>query len=377
MIRRSRGFTLIELLVVIAIIAVLIALLLPAVQAAREAARRSQCVNNLKQIGLAMHNYHQSLDVFPMGQGFGAQNASTNDGWDQWSAHAMMLNYMEQTAIYNSINFSFEGGYDLGGAVNWTAWQSQIKTFQCPSDSNTGIGGKIPFSSGQDYSAGGARLNNYHGSVGPTSAISDLTGWNSWPRNSKSSGVFAYRTPYGIRDIKDGTSNTVAFGEALVGDSRTPSPTLRMNETMNATAAAAGQFSNVYSFPGSAQYTAVTNALTSCYQNYVAAASSGGGANYNNIRGCRWGWGSTTMTLFQTIVPPNSKQWAFGACRTSCPSCGSDDSSFSNTNSNHPGGVNVMMADGSVKFIKDSINLVTWWALGSRDNGETISSDAY
>src|SRR5262250_1866440 len=110
-----RAFTLIELLVVIAIIAVLIALLLPAVQAAREAARRAQCVNNLKQIGLAMHNYHQSLDVFPIGNGFGAQNATTSDGWYQWSAHAMMLNYMEQTAIYNAINFNFEGGYDLGG----------------------------------------------------------------------------------------------------------------------------------------------------------------------------------------------------------------------------------------------------------------------
>src|SRR5436305_12657227 len=98
--RSRRGFTLIELLVVIAIVAVLIALLLPAVQAAREAARRSQCVNNLKQIGLGMHNYHQAIDVFPVGQGAGWTNATTSGGWAQWSAHAMMLPYMEQTAIY-------------------------------------------------------------------------------------------------------------------------------------------------------------------------------------------------------------------------------------------------------------------------------------
>src|SRR5881409_2773872 len=108
--RRSAGFTLIELLVVIAIIAVLIALLLPAVQAAREAARRAQCVNNLKQIGLAMHNYHSSNGTFPQGHSQSAHQLGYSGayaGWTEWSAQAEMLGFMEQTPLYNQINFNF------------------------------------------------------------------------------------------------------------------------------------------------------------------------------------------------------------------------------------------------------------------------------
>ena len=124
-----RGFTLIELLVVIAIIAVLIALLLPAVQAAREAARRAQCVNNLKQIGLGLHNYHSSNDVFPMGQSL--QQGST---WNSTSAQAGMLSYMEQTAVFNSINFSLVST----DGENTTAWNTRINSFLCPSDGSAG-----------------------------------------------------------------------------------------------------------------------------------------------------------------------------------------------------------------------------------------------
>src|SRR5262249_9156693 len=137
--------TLIELLVVIAIIAVLIALLLPAVQAAREAARRGQCINNLKQIGLAMHNYHQSNNVFPQGHGEAADAFGYSDkayaGWTEWSAHAEMLPYIEGGNVYNSINFSYCGGYNAGMAVNITGWTSTINSFLCPSDNNAGRGG--------------------------------------------------------------------------------------------------------------------------------------------------------------------------------------------------------------------------------------------
>ena len=142
----NKGFTLIELLVVIAIIAVLIGLLLPAVQMAREAARRAQCTNNLKQIGLALHNYHQTIDRFPQGKSESASQigyAGGYAGWTEWSAQSMLLPYIEQSAIYNAINFSFCSGYSYGGLANLTASTRIINAFVCPSDNNVGFGGAL------------------------------------------------------------------------------------------------------------------------------------------------------------------------------------------------------------------------------------------
>ena len=189
-----RGFTLIELLVVIAIIAVLIALLLPAVQAVREAARRVQCTNNLKQFGLAIHNYHSANGVFPMGASLCYYNYGGGipcTTWNNWSAHAMMLNYLEQGNLYNAVNFNMEGrGSDYASSANATAYNAKIAAFLCPSDPKGGI----------------VNDNCYYASVGPTTnAGSDTPPRPTSPVcpnfSDPTSGVFAFRLAYGLRDI--------------------------------------------------------------------------------------------------------------------------------------------------------------------------------
>jgi prepilin-type N-terminal cleavage/methylation domain-containing protein/prepilin-type processing-associated H-X9-DG protein len=378
---RRRGFTLIELLVVIAIIAVLIALLLPAVQAAREAARRASCTNNLKQIGLAMHNYHQTNDKFPQGHSASADLPNYSDkayaGWTEWSAQSEMLQYMEAGSIYNSINFSFCGGYNYGAQCNGTAWQTLIASFLCPSDNNAGQGGQPQFGTNNP-----PNINSYRGSVGTTS----LAGWNNGPGYGScqpdplniiggnpgcqpySTGVFAYWTCYGIRDLTDGSSQTVAYSESLVGDpGAIVSPRRRYNSVTGVGGATVADVQDVSVLPAATLIQALT-ACTTAYQT---------GVNLSNANGCRWGWGALTMTLFHTVVTPNSKQYPWNSCRSSCGGCGPDDSSYSNAQSNHPGGVNCLFGDGSVRFIKDSIQATVWMALGTRGNGEVVTSDSY
>jgi prepilin-type N-terminal cleavage/methylation domain-containing protein/prepilin-type processing-associated H-X9-DG protein len=380
--KMRRGFTLIELLVVIAIIAVLIALLLPAVQAAREAARRAQCSNNLKQIGLAMHNYHSSAGKFP--QGTSDQAAYTpfgySGGWGMWSAQAEMLPYMEQTPIYNAINFSWVGAFGLGSMINGTGYTTIISSFLCPSDSNAAYGGRP-----SPYSNDPPNINSYRGSVGTTTSV---WGGNSgyaacepdpfritYPNGNNtcglpySTGVFVYYLAFGIQDINDGTSNTIAFAESLVG-----SPNynilgagLRNNAIEGVSAASTGQAADATSLPQATLFAA----LNACTQSYQAQTS------INISVGNRWGWGGTAETLFNTVVPPNSKTWAWNTCQTYCAGCAPSEAVFSNSQSNHPGGVNVTMADGSVRFVKDSVNQKTWMALGTRSGAEVISSDSY
>ena len=346
-----RGFTLIELLVVIAIIAVLIALLLPAVQAAREAARRAQCVNNLKQIGLALHNYHQGIGSFPMGATIAPVNVgqiaiSGNDpaggGWSSWSAHALMLPYMEQTAIYNSINFnwSVEQGSSIARAINSTAYFTKINSFLCPSDGN----------------AGKTNICSYAGSVGTTTIN----------YGEQSTGLFTYHQVYSVSDVTDGTSNTIAFAEQLVGDFNAAAMK-RGNATGNAAGGpgAAGQ-----KLDASGMLVGIKTDIASCTSKFMAG-------QITNNRGGHWATGITGCTMLNTVIPPNGGgQIQWGACRMDC-CVNAQHAHYVVSTSNHSGGVNVALADGSVRFIKESIAYPTWWALGTRSNGEVLSGDNY
>jgi len=360
--RRKRGFTLIELLVVIAIIAVLIALLLPAVQAAREAARRAQCVNNLKQLGLALHNYHTSNDSFPPGAA--ASNTPYNGtnpcvAWMGWSAQAMMFGYMEQSALYNAINFSLDPMQgDGGGKATYTARNAKVATFLCPSDGN----------------AGKTFLNNYFASTGTTTYSSSTVNNDACNGGSNgSSGVFAYAMSYGLRDMTDGSSNTVAFSEGVVGDTNANLPKPKVTGVNN----------DSLNTPANKQFDASSNPantitfLNQCSTTF-ATAKPKGGLSVN--KGWLWAWGADTMTMFNTIVPPSSNQYSWGMCRFGCGGCdtySADHSNITNANSNHSGGANVMMGDGSVRFVKSTLALNVWWALGTKAGNEVLSSDSY
>jgi prepilin-type N-terminal cleavage/methylation domain-containing protein/prepilin-type processing-associated H-X9-DG protein len=366
--RRASGFTLIELLVVIAIIAVLIALLLPAVQAAREAARRAQCVNNLKQIGLSLHNYHQIYDSFPSGalilydtpSGAGANNYS-------WSAHARLLASLEQQAIYNAVNWSVGPCNDAYGVyANSTASGARLSVFLCPSSPTPGwsFEGNAPL---QVFTAPG---NNYFASMGSSLEFSGQQ--TAGPPN----GPFQYdgvgASAIGIRNITDGTSNTVAFGEWKTGDGiqstiSIPTDVIWVGILPTGTARNDGTL------------TMPNPTLTKNFQAWLNAclqgAKSADRTNQTSDLGRCWAFGLNATTMGNLLLPPNPKY----------PNCNSGTASGNavqnpgmfGMSSFHPGGANVLMCDGSVKFLKDSTNQQTIWALGSRAQGEIIDASAY
>jgi prepilin-type N-terminal cleavage/methylation domain-containing protein/prepilin-type processing-associated H-X9-DG protein len=362
--RGPRGFTLIELLVVIAIIAVLIALLLPAVQSAREAARRAQCINNLKQIGLANHNYLQSVGTFPIGASeyIVSTNANRNNNfqWDNWSCHVMFMPYMEQQVMFNSCNFMVGNNEGVNFYMNSTVTLSRIQGFLCPSDPYSGKG--LP----NIGNVNNSNDNNYVGSQGTTTMtpqVNSATG---------STGIFFYYVSYPIAYITDGTSNTVLFSEALVGNPGKNGlgyDTYRGEAVMNV-----GQvIINANFYDANQNQAAIFTALAACNAAFAGPAANG----QNNVwRGIYFEVGANGMTWFNTIVPPNSKQYPWGDCRDQGGGW-PDESTFANASSNHPGGVNVLMCDGSVRFVKDSVNMTTWWAIGTKDGNEVFPSDSY
>jgi prepilin-type N-terminal cleavage/methylation domain-containing protein/prepilin-type processing-associated H-X9-DG protein len=386
--KSRRGFTLIELLVVIAIIAVLIALLLPAVQSAREAARRIQCTNNLKQLGLAMHNYHTSNNVFPAGAAatFSALNQAEMGtpciAWSGWSAQALMLGYMEGTPIYNACNFSVDPfSNPESPAINGTGVFTKIASFLCPSDGNAGT---------VSGATGSPLINSYYVSVGTTTYSENVLGNGNTPQtcpgqnagqpaNQGSTGVFWYAAAYGIQAITDGTSNTVALSEGLTGSNGTIKQNFVTGVNENGPSGFYDTWQTITTPPAIAPGPVMLAWLQGCNTNWATASAAS--MNLSSNRGWLWAWASEAMTMFNTIVPPNSTQYPWASCRNGCGgACGvvsADHSNITPATSNHPGGCNVTMADGHVQFIKSTISMTTWWQLGTKSDGEVISADSY
>jgi prepilin-type N-terminal cleavage/methylation domain-containing protein/prepilin-type processing-associated H-X9-DG protein len=360
--RRNSGFTLIELLVVIAIIAVLIALLLPAVQAAREAARRSQCTNNLKQIGLAMHNYQQSVNSLPPGH-FGT-------GWNDWNSQTMLLPYIEQGIIFNSINFAQIQGCSacpaLGGAQyngNATAMLAKLNVLLCPSDQDrlTNVYGHINYAGNAGNAPEGIFDNAGHGAC--NGLFASVNHENGSP-NVK---------PVDFRDITDGLSNTAAYSERVkgIGTSFTGfDPVRPTSAEMSVNVDKTGKTNGFFNDTIPNVYYAACRALNP-YNSAGPTGPGGFNASGSISSGEYWWDGHYETGQYNHFMTPNT--W-------SCDDAANDwvnDAGASDPSSHHPGGVNVLFADGSVRFVKDSISPPTWWALGSRNGGEVLSSDSY
>ncbi len=347
--RRSyrRAFTLIELLVVIAIIGILIALLLPAVQQAREAARRSQCTNNLKQMGLATLNFESSFGHLPPGLGptprFGGFDGRAN-------VQAQILPYLEQAALFSA--FNLEVNFNLFGTTvqNHTAQTQIVDAYVCPSDitraklfnlgycnyfASTGASACMEIGSAFAFQeAVQARLGVFNYTM-------DRSAPNTDPKFRQVIGTIK------IADVRDGTSNTALFSETRRSISQVNiAAEIPIPDLLNVYIVSSG-FDNA--------------APTAPCETFPGVRIRYRGQQY---------YRSLPQTgYYSHTIPPNYKKW----------DCGGIDFLRSHTaaRSYHPGGVNIVLADGSVRFIKDSIALDTWRAIGTRAGAEVISSDKF
>jgi prepilin-type N-terminal cleavage/methylation domain-containing protein/prepilin-type processing-associated H-X9-DG protein len=374
--RSASGFTLIELLVVIAIIATLIALLLPAVQSAREAARRAQCTNNLKQLSLALHNYLSTNDAVPVVADLWFMNKSVATTWGLWSPQAKLLPYLEQMPLYNAINFNVSCKWTAGGAfMNHSLSAVRIAGFLCPSS-------PLPRGTIDCLSQYQDPGNNYFASTGATMHFEFYNGANGLfgvYAGTNMPGVGCWETPtpaISIRDIQDGTSNTVAFGEWQTGDFDCNKLTVP-SDVINPVPYPTGAPSNFPVAVGSPAYVAFMQWLNQCAATAPSTITHGGNNwEYNmSYQGASWDQGMFGYTLGNLVLTPNSRWPNCRACNWygdwDCDPATHGLSSF------HPGGANVGFADGSVRFLKSSVAFQAVWALGTRAGGEVLSSDSY
>ena len=345
-----RAFTLIELLVVIAIIAVLIALLLPAVQSAREAARRAQCTNNLKQLGLATHNYHSTNNCFPVGFLYPTNTVRLPVPalHYRWSVLAQMSPYLEQTNVYNALNMNFpiaagpSGVYGVGAWTvfpeNTTSLSAKVNIFLCPSD---GQGPPSTISAG--IFSGPTNYQFCTGDGSPNSAnIGDVG------LTVAANGAFVLGPPQSIATITDGSSGTAAASEQLIGTANGGASTV--------------------SGPAPPQDVRRAAAIGSTPLSDAGCAAPTG---WRLDKGTGWWDGDYRSTIYNHYLTPNSKKYD---CWQSSPP---HNPAIKAARGNHPGGVNVLFCDGHVQLTKDTVNLPTWRGLATRNGGEVISADSF
>ncbi len=330
---RNRGFTLVELLVVIAICGILVALLLPAVQAAREAARKAECRNNLKQIGLALHNYHSVHQTLPPGR-----LVIPVDGAGRcFSAYAHLLPYLEATTLFTQIDFD----RNPEDPVNAVALDQTIPYFQCPSDQHRKL-------------QGNSAVHNYPLSTGTTYPVS--------PRNAQGqpvTGIFFENSRVRFADILDGTSQTVCIAETVIAEGG-PNVWDGVSPT-NGFVLTRGN-DNGQTGP------ALTDYATQC---------SGAGLQLQQTRGSRWLYGAPGHSMYNHMRPPNDPGVD---CRGGIPHSNKSDALWRALSLNvaarsrHPGGVHALFCDGHVQFVSDAVVAATWQALGSRAESEVVEA---
>jgi len=346
MVRRRMGFTLVELLVVIAIIGVMVGLLLPAVQAAREAARRMSCSNNLKQLGLGFHNYHDTFRKLPHGAApvSGDYNGTftvSNSNWHGYSPQTMVLPFIEQGTVFDQFTFTSTHTSTSIVAPATVAPQvvarTQISTFICPSDKD------FPDATNLGW-------NNYGVNFGSN------TGWRTDIANAN--GMFVLNFTRNFKDVIDGLSNTIMIGEFVKGDNNTTIFDLTNGDV-------------VRSQPFNAMPTVFrivsgvatpTQAELEVYGNQCL----GGSGNHSAGAGTRWSSPGQYQTAFNTLAPPN---WKFPACMNGGGGVGDSQGVFP-ARSRHPGGVQVTLGDASVKFVSESVDLILYQSLGTIDGNE-------